>query len=279
MIKNLRKTAALLGCASSILMAGSAANADTYIDKDILFSGLIDPNGPALSQSVTLTGSVIGGTENTVSGPYEMQTNSNSAQTHPNSNIWVFCVDLFHNFSGNSPNPINPATYTTQALVNDSNGKSIGNGLFTAAQSFEIGYLANLALSANGFGLKLTGDQESAIQAAIWKIEYDPGSTNIASGKLIISGLDATAAGDVAGFITSAQAAYNAGGLTYANELVTTDEYSPGQHYQNFVTGGNGSLTSPVPEPSTWAMMILGFCGVGFLAYRRNRARPSFRLA
>lgn len=24
-----------------------------------------------------------------------------------------------------------------------------------------------------------------------------------------------------------------------------------------------------VPEPSTWAMMILGFCGVGFLTYRR----------
>ena len=24
------------------------------------------------------------------------------------------------------------------------------------------------------------------------------------------------------------------------------------------------------PEPSTWAMMILGFAGLGFLAYRRN---------
>lgn len=26
-----------------------------------------------------------------------------------------------------------------------------------------------------------------------------------------------------------------------------------------------------VPEPSTWAMMILGFAGVGFMAYRRRR--------
>jgi hypothetical protein len=25
-----------------------------------------------------------------------------------------------------------------------------------------------------------------------------------------------------------------------------------------------------VPEPSTWAMMILGFCGVGFMAYRKK---------
>jgi hypothetical protein len=28
---------------------------------------------------------------------------------------------------------------------------------------------------------------------------------------------------------------------------------------------------SAVPEPSTWAMMILGFAGIGFLAYRRSR--------
>ena len=27
----------------------------------------------------------------------------------------------------------------------------------------------------------------------------------------------------------------------------------------------------PIPEPSTWAMMILGFAGVGFMAYRRKR--------
>ncbi|SHK60755.1 PEP-CTERM protein-sorting domain-containing protein [Bradyrhizobium lablabi] len=29
-------------------------------------------------------------------------------------------------------------------------------------------------------------------------------------------------------------------------------------------------LTSSVPEPSTWAMLILGFAGVGFMAYRRK---------
>jgi hypothetical protein len=29
-------------------------------------------------------------------------------------------------------------------------------------------------------------------------------------------------------------------------------------------------VASAVPEPSTWAMMILGFAGVGFMAYRRK---------
>jgi hypothetical protein len=32
-----------------------------------------------------------------------------------------------------------------------------------------------------------------------------------------------------------------------------------------------------VPEPSTWAMMILGFLGVGFMAWRRKSAAV-FRL-
>jgi hypothetical protein len=30
-------------------------------------------------------------------------------------------------------------------------------------------------------------------------------------------------------------------------------------------------LAPTVPEPSTWAMMILGFCGVGFMAYRKRK--------
>lgn len=38
------------------------------------------------------------------------------------------------------------------------------------------------------------------------------------------------------------------------------------------------AVTSAVPEPSTWAMMILGFCGVGFMAYRKKSA-TTFRLA
>jgi hypothetical protein len=30
------------------------------------------------------------------------------------------------------------------------------------------------------------------------------------------------------------------------------------------------TVTAAVPEPSTWAMMILGFLGLGFVAYRRK---------
>lgn len=34
---------------------------------------------------------------------------------------------------------------------------------------------------------------------------------------------------------------------------------------------GTFTLTAAVPEPSTWAMMILGFVGLGFLGYRRGK--------
>jgi hypothetical protein len=50
-----------------------------------------------------------------------------------------------------------------------------------------------------------------------------------------------------------------------------------------FLFLGSGSLTlvgevTAVPESSTWAMMILGFAGVGFMAYRR-RSNPASMVA
>jgi hypothetical protein len=36
---------------------------------------------------------------------------------------------------------------------------------------------------------------------------------------------------------------------------------------------------SAVPEPSTWAMMILGFAGIGFMAYRRRKDNVMFSVA
>jgi hypothetical protein len=37
--------------------------------------------------------------------------------------------------------------------------------------------------------------------------------------------------------------------------------------------------TAAVPEPSTWAMMLLGFAGVGFMGYRRSRKDQGLALA
>ena len=39
---------------------------------------------------------------------------------------------------------------------------------------------------------------------------------------------------------------------------------------------GDVTVSSAVPEPSTWAMMVIGFLGVGFIAYRRKHTGLSF---
>ncbi|HTZ68205.1 MAG TPA: PEP-CTERM sorting domain-containing protein [Roseiarcus sp.] len=31
--------------------------------------------------------------------------------------------------------------------------------------------------------------------------------------------------------------------------------------------------TGPIPEPSIWAMLLLGFAGLGFVGYRKARLR------
>jgi hypothetical protein len=42
------------------------------------------------------------------------------------------------------------------------------------------------------------------------------------------------------------------------------------------VSGGQSTTVSAVvPEPSTWAMMVIGFAGLGFAGYRQVRRRPA----
>jgi hypothetical protein len=88
------------------------------------------------------------------------------------------------------------------------------------------------------------------------------------------------------------------GGVTYTDTLTETANLFSGVEETGFLTGaglpagglksslaisytqtggaGNGvsgsatfAVYSPVPEPSTWAMMMLGFAGLGYAAFRR----------
>jgi hypothetical protein len=64
---------------------------------------------------------------------------------------------------------------------------------------------------------------------------------------------------------------------TYSANVIFISE-APGAE-TDFI-GNNGTTyhlfsgVSAVPEPSTWAMMILGFAGIGFMTYRR-RSKPA----
>jgi PEP-CTERM motif len=45
--------------------------------------------------------------------------------------------------------------------------------------------------------------------------------------------------------------------------------------FDNVVAGGATQISTAVPEPSTWAMLLLGFAGLGYAASRRSKASIS----
>jgi PEP-CTERM motif len=49
--------------------------------------------------------------------------------------------------------------------------------------------------------------------------------------------------------------------------------WGSGDHADSFTLDVGGVIPPPaVPEPSTWAMMLIGFAGLGYAAVRRKGA-------
>jgi hypothetical protein len=62
--------------------------------------------------------------------------------------------------------------------------------------------------------------------------------------------------------------------LVYDDRIVgTTGGDSPITLTQFYDIGTTGDFTTAVPEPSTWAMMLFRFAGLGYASYRRSH-RP-----
>ena len=87
-----------------------------------------------------------------------------------------------------------------------------------------------------GFYVGADGDQHGYIDNGGVFTSFDPPG----SASTTINGLNDK--GDIVGFYTNP----------------TTDTV-------------DGFVGTPVPEPSTWAMMLAGFAGLGFLGYRKVR--------
>ena len=168
--------------------------------------------------------------------------------TSKGSTLIVYCDDLFHDFYPGRTYNLTPGSVTTD---------SIGHAL-TAAQSSEMGLIADL-----GRADYLKGDSAGAIaaQAAIWSVEYFYGE---ASSKKTVFSSDPVIEGDIRAFL---------------NLPINPD----GHYASGFIIHGEGQSQiwgSPaVPEPSTWAMMALGFVAMGYAGLRKQRARRPARCA
>jgi hypothetical protein len=141
----------------------------------------------------------------------------------------------------------------------------------------------------NGFG----GDQFAALQltSSLSQTFTSPG------GDLMLSWLSAgrpnnygTYAGDqtylveldaqtIGAFSTVSSPPFD---VTFSLETLDMGDVSAGSHtltFQGLATTDETAFLdnvsiATVPEPSTWAMMLLGFLGLGSAAYRRARAEP-----
>ena len=55
--------------------------------------------------------------------------------------------------------------------------------------------------------------------------------------------------------------------------------YPVTQFYDIHTDGSFSTAAGAVPEPSTWAMMLIGFAGVGYAGYRSARKRSMAAIA
>jgi hypothetical protein len=70
--------------------------------------------------------------------------------------------------------------------------------------------------------------------------------------------------------IPGGSAAFSSVGFLYSS--YDTYLFHGGPPPEDIYSSISGSLvTTAVPEPSTWAMMLLGFAGLGFMGYRRRK--------
>ncbi len=232
-------TAALLGLTASAYAA------------DIDVTNVQVPYG---LYNVVLTGGTLPG-----ASPYNVYLTGQIQLTTTDGVLGVWCVDLFHDIylGGNYTNP----PYMTGPLQTNNTGSSPATSTpLTQAQIDEISVLA--AWGNGQMASAPSDDYSAAIQAAIWDVEF--GSNASYSGD--------TGFGTDLSYIESnvPYATYFAGGFQLSDtgdqgQFLSQSQFSPSPP-------GSGTLTPfSTPEPSTWAMMLLGFAGLGFAGYRKAK--------
>lgn len=214
------------------------------------------------ANAVTVTGSSSGVFLTSVPG-----NNDCTACTGNNSNVL--------GMSGTSGVSTLTAVSTAFSVNTNTNDTVIGqlkwvnnatSGVSNANTNFDVTYRFTLAFTAPG----VTSDTQDFL-LNIQQTVNDAGDLIFNLTNATLSGLGPFNLGNVTvsdlhfGLAPSTNGQYyttNGGGHSAGEWTNPENKISTLNIYADF--------TAPVPEPSTWAMMILGFAGVGFMAYRRR---------
>ena len=171
----------------------------------------------------------------------------------------------------------------------------------SGAQNFLVHNVYGTGTLANFYNAALVSDLAAAgvtvtlsdIQSLVGTVEANPtvygftaatvmpGVPGSTTGSACVAGAGATGWGQFCGSTTTPNP--NFAHLRAANSEQTSF-FSDDEHFsaagQLIEANYDFSLLQGgVPEPSTWAMMILGFGGVGFMAYRRKSKKPALMAA
>jgi hypothetical protein len=134
-------------------------------------------------------------------------------------------------------------------------GSSTGGGSYSSLQ-------ATMSVDGQGIAIDESVPSGSILTAGLFDLnQSDVFQTNSLYGVTMIA---EGAAG--VGFIAG-----TASFFAQVDPIFTIDPAVTNADQYSFVfSPGIGNSVGAVPEPSTWAMMILGFLGVGFMAYRNK---------
>ena len=158
-----------------------------------------------------------------------------------------------------------------------------GSGAINLAGLTFITSGATLSEIAPTFATEATGaaGHVDEYNGAIGPFSFGPGNfSNATTGAGDLVGVQAVRGDPSVGFIFVpmgyASGAPLSDTATYAGQSFATLGLAPGVYLYTFGSGTNADtftveVSAPVPEPSTWAMMLIGFAGLGFAGYRASR--------
>jgi PEP-CTERM motif len=147
--------------------------------------------------------------------------------------------------------------------------------------------LVSAALSINGNSVSFNGQYQNEVftssKTGQFQTDTWDSTGNSATNYLTLEFL-AQPSGPVAGFPTTLLGNYTytpGSGVIVGPASIFVRDGERLQLDALSVTVSDTSSVAAVPEPSTWAMMVLGFGGLGFLSYRRTQRKGgvNFRFA
>ena len=236
-MKVLRTVLALSTTALVSLAAAAPANASTLI---VNSTSVVYPTDPAVIAAIHLTSPATNYSSVYVSPQYLNGTLNGQAV-----NLFAYCVDIL---SESGPGNFNVVPLLT----------------YLGGNTTQYNILAALIAEHGGPAGKYS---DAAAQAAVWEAIYDTNPYNVASGTFSINNVqnDPTLLSDANSILTQA---VNTAGTTGSDLQLFVAQNADRQDMLFWTR-------SAVPEPATWAMMLLGFGLIGG-AMRSAKRRQGF---